>query len=112
MKNFEKWDRLYRANALSAFNRDKNGILWLKVRAICRTRQISKFLQYNRIILSSKTLSRNNEELFDLLETKENSMELLDAFLQDLSNEWYTMARVDKEKLKEDLYKINSYSWG
>jgi hypothetical protein len=40
------------------------------------------------------------------------SLEMLDAFLCDINNEWYRQMGVNEEKLKEDLYKINTYEWG
>lgn len=45
MTNFEKWDKEFRAQNLYAFNNNANGLLWLKVRAVCRGKQIKQFLE-------------------------------------------------------------------
>ena len=39
MNEFEKWDDAFREQRLDVFNNDSEGLLWLKVRAICRGRQ-------------------------------------------------------------------------
>ena len=44
MKNFKKWDREFRKQNLYTFNNNFNGLLWLKVRAVCRGKQILQFL--------------------------------------------------------------------
>lgn len=47
MGDFEKWDKEFRAQNLFAFNNDANGLLWLKVRAVSRGKQIKQFLSNN-----------------------------------------------------------------
>jgi len=112
MNSFEKWDAEFRAQNLSAFNNNKNGILWLKVRAICRSKQISQFLEENHITLSSTKVALMNRELFEFLEKRLDAMVILDDYLQNMNHEWYELAGVNYEKLKEDLYKVQTYSWG
>lgn len=112
MNNFDKWDKLFREQRLFLFNQNENGILWLKIRAISRSKQISKFLAENRLTLSSTKISLMNRELFDLLEKREDADNMLNSFLRNLNYEWYENLNVDKEALKEDLYKVQSYSWG
>ena len=65
MSNFEKWDKEFRAQNLYAFNNNANALLWLKVRAVCRGKQIDQFLNDNELTLTStkylnKTLSCSN----------------------------------------------------
>lgn len=112
MNNFDKWDKLFREQNLFPFNGNRNGILWLKVRAISRSKHISQFLMENGLSLSSSKISLMNRELFDLLENRKDSEEMLNKFLQNLNYEWYETLNVDKGSLKEDLYKVQSYSWG
>lgn len=112
MNNFEKWDALFRSQNMSSFNLNSNGILWLKVKAICRKKYISQFLELNNIQLKTDKVSLMNRELFELLEHREDALKILDSYLQDINNEWYERIGVDKDKLKEDLYKVRSYSWG
>ena len=52
MTNFEKWDKEFRAQNLYAFNYEINGLLWLKVRAVCRSKQIEEFIGENNITLT------------------------------------------------------------
>lgn len=112
MTVFEKWDKEFRDQNMNAFNGDYYGLLWLKVRAICRSKQLRKFVEENRIVLMSTKVSEQNVELFNILIKREDAVLMLDKFLQCMSNEWYTDMGIDIEKLKEDLYKIQYYSWG
>ena len=64
MNNFEKWDKAFRAQNLYAFNNNANALLWLKVRAITRGKQIEQFLSDNNLTLTTKKISEQNVELF------------------------------------------------
>lgn len=67
MTEFEKWDAAFRDQNLNIFNNNPEGILWLKVRAICRGRQLKEFLEDNDIVLSATKVSDKNRELFGIL---------------------------------------------
>lgn len=45
MTNFEKWDKEFRAQNLYAFNNNESALLYLKVRAVCRGKQIKQFVE-------------------------------------------------------------------
>ena len=83
MENFEKWKRAYKAQNMSAFNHDPNGILWLKVRAISRKPQIRQFIETCGISLKSSRLCDQTKELFELLEQRADAMNLLDNYLKE-----------------------------
>lgn len=112
MTNFEKWDQEFRSQHLSAFNSNENALLWLKVRAVCRGKQIQRFLENNGIALASSKMAERNVELFETLETMPDAMRLLDAFLNERNHEWYHTMGIDEERLKNDLYKVHHYAWG
>lgn len=112
MSNFEKWDKEFRAQNLYAFNNNANALLWLKVRAVCRGKQINQFLGDNELTLTSTKISEQNIELFELLENRDDAKPMLDRFLQGKNHEWYTAMGVDEDKLKDDLYKVQYYAWG
>lgn len=112
MSNFEKWDKEFRAQNLFAFNDNTNALLWLKVRAVCRGKQIGQFLRDNGLTLTTTKMSEQNLELFELLESRVDAKSMLDRYLQNRNHEWYTSMGVDEEKLKEDLYKVQYYTWG
>lgn len=112
MANFSKWSNEFSANNLYAFNHDANGLLWLKVRAVCRGRLILKFTEKNGIVLHASKNSERNVELFEALEKIPNAMQLLDDFLNDKEHEWYKSLGINDSQLKEDLYKIHHYEWG
>ncbi|MBR5213129.1 MAG: hypothetical protein IKV92_02610 [Akkermansia sp.] len=112
MTSFEKWDKEFKSQNLYAFNNNANGLLWLKVRAVCRGKQIKKFLENNRITLRSSKIAAQNIELFELLELMPNAMQLLDIFLNERNHEWYSAMGIDENSLKEDLYKVHHYAWG
>lgn len=112
MSNFEKWDKEFRVQNLYAFNHNENGLLWLKVRAVCRGKQIKRFVTENHLELQSTKLFDQNVELFQLLESLPNGMKMLDQYLHDRNNEWYKQMGVDETQLKNDLYNVKYYIWG
>lgn len=112
MTNFEKWDKEFRTQNLNAFNHDENGLLWLKVRAVCRGKQIKRFINENGLTLQSTKLVDQNVELFQLLESLPNGMQMLDTYLHNRNNEWYKELGVDEKQLKIDLYQVKYYIWG
>ena len=112
MSNFEKWDNEFRAQNLYAFNNNVNALLWLKVRAVCRGKQLEQFLNDNNLTLTATKISEQNVELFELLENRDDAKSMLDKFLQGKNHEWYTSMGINEEKLKDDLYKVLYYAWG
>lgn len=112
MTTFEKWDQEFRSNNLYAFNYNEEALLYLKVRAVCRGKQIKQFIDNNGINLKSTKLSQRFAELFSIMESIEDSMTMLDTFLKDKNNEWYDNMGVDVDKLKSGLRRITTYEWG
>ena len=112
MSNFEKWDKEFRAQNLYAFNNNENALLYLKVRAVCRGKQIKQFIDKNGILIKSTRINDQFAELFSVMEKTPNGMEMLDTYLRDRNNEWYHTMGVDEEKLKSGLRQINNYEWG
>ena len=112
MTNFDKWDKEFRAQNLFSFNDNKNGLLWLKTRAVCRGKQMRQFLDNNKISLKATKIAEQNKELFEILEKTPNAMQMLDKYLKEKNHEWYKSMGVNEEKLKTDLYKILYYAWG
>lgn len=103
MNNFEKWDKAFRARNLYAFNNDANALLWLKVRAVSRGKQMKQFLNDNGLTLTSTKITEQNVELFELMEQRQDAKSMLDNYLQSKNHEWYTSMGIDEEKLKADL---------
>lgn len=112
MTNFEKWDKEFRAQNLYAFNHNENALLYLKVRAVCRGKQIKQFVDKNNIILNSTRINEQFAKLFSIMENTPNSMTMLDTYLRDRNNEWYRTMGVDEDKLKSGLRQISNYEWG
>ena len=112
MNNFHKWAKEFDSQNLYAFNHNPNGLLWLKVRAICRGKLLKQFVTSNNIELTSTKIAEQNIELFEELEKTPNAMQVLDIFLNDREHEWYQSAGIDENKLKSDLYKVHHYAWG
>lgn len=112
MTDFLKWNKEFRAQNLYAFNGNINGLLWLKVRAVCRSKQLKQFIKANGIELSTTKITEQNKELFDILESLPNAMQLLNDFLNDHEHEWYKSLGINEDQLKNDLYKVHHYIWG
>ncbi len=105
MTNFEKWDKEFRSQNLFAFNSNENALMWLKVRAVCRGKQIQQFLENSGITLTSSKIAEQNVELFEILETMPNAMQLLDAFLNERNHEWYNTVKDYLDNFNEDSLK-------
>jgi len=112
MNNFQKWNEAFRQQKLYIFNNDEKGVLWLKTRAVCRSKQLKQFIENAGISLTSTKLAEQFEELYSLLDREPKIAMKLDAFLRDQNNEWYRLKNVDEDKLKSDLRKIDTYEWG
>ncbi len=112
MEDFEKWDLAFRNQNLYAFNESPTGILWLKIRAITRGKQLQKFAYENHLPLSSKKISQQQIELFNILKGTKDAAQMLDDYLNCMNHEWYFQMGVDIDSLKEDLYKVQYYLWG
>lgn len=112
MSSFNVWDQAFRQQNLYVFNNNSTGILWLKVKALSRSKQIKQFTEKNGINLSSKKLADQFIELFTIIESTPKYKKPLDDFLRDRNNEWYIEKGVDEEKLKSDLRRIDVYEWG
>ena len=98
MENFSKWDKEFRSQNMFAFNHDRNALLWLKVRAVCRGKQLEQFCLENEIELKSSKISDKNAELFKILESRTDGMKMLDGYLCVQSHNWYDALGVDEEK--------------
>ena len=112
MTNFEKWDKEFQANNLFAFNHEEKALLYLKIRAICRSKLIKDFAEKYQIELKSKKVKDQFSELYAILENHPERMSILDSYLRDRNNEWYKKIGIDEEKVKSSLRKINAYEWG
>lgn len=112
MSSFNNWDQAFRQQNLYVFNNNSIGILWLKVKALSRSKQIKQFIEKNGINLSSTKLEEQFKELFAIIESSPEYIKPLNDFLRDRNNEWYITQGVNEEKLKTDLRRIDVYEWG
>ena len=55
---FNKWKSLYDSEELIHFSKDKEGLLWLKVKSIIRKEIIKEFCSINKIILKETSLTK------------------------------------------------------
>ena len=64
MSNFEKWDKEFRAQNLYAFNNNENALLYLKVRAVCRGKQIKHFVDKTALYLTQRESTTSSQSCF------------------------------------------------
>ena len=112
MTNFEKWDAEFRSQNLFEFNDNENALLYLKVRAVSRSKQIKQFTEENGIELHTTKIKEQFPELFSIMERTPNAMNILDAYLRNRNNEWYRAQGVNDAQLKSGLRQIDTYEWG
>ena len=110
---FEECEQAFAQQQLCLFNGDARGILWLKLRAIARKKQLSLFTSQIGFSLTSKTIKQQTKELYQYLcNDVGEANKSLDFFLRNAENELYAALNVNLEELKADLYKIQDYVWG
>jgi len=109
--NFNKWKTVYDSEDLISFSKDKEALLWLKVKSIVRKKIITEFCVENKIVLKETTLTKQFEELFNKLSLDINeSHKKLDAYI--LSKNAKILKELQQEKLVSELYKLHSFEWG
>ena len=72
----------------------------MKVRAVCRGKQIKQFVEKNGIKLTSTKITEQFAELYSIMENTTNGKAMLDTYICDRNNEWYHTMGVDEEKRK------------
>lgn len=111
MKDFKYWDNLYRIENLEEFNRDRTGLLWLKIKSILRVELVKGFLDFSGYEIHTQGQSDNFRILFDLLSHNiERSHVLLDDYIRVVCDQ--QMASIDIQRLVSELYKLKSFEWG
>lgn len=113
VNTFETYEKAFAQQNLSYFNGNVEGILWLKLRAIARRKQLVTFMKQMGLAAASKTIKKQTIKLFYSLSTDVNKANLvLDVFLRNVENELYAELDINTEQLKEDLYNVRDYHWG
>ena len=109
--NFNKWKFIYDAEDLIPFTENKEALLWLKVKSVVRKEIINEFCSANHIVLETTSLTKQFEELFNLLSANlEESHKKLDSYI--LSKNAKILKELNQEKLVSELYKLQSFEWG
>mgnify|MGYP001362455922 CR=1 FL=1 len=105
------WKKQHDGENLELFNDDPLGQLWLKTKSIVRKEIISEFNKRNSINLSSTTLSKQFEELFDLLSKDvKKSHAALDKYISYKNKS--LLKNLNRGKLVSELYKLKVFEWG
>ncbi len=110
-KSFRTWKKQHDSKDLQPFSYDKEGLLWLKIKSIVRKEIISEFLTTTGITLSSTTLTKQFEELYNLLSNDvEGSHEIINHYI--LKKNIEIIGNLDQEQLVSELYKLKVFEWG
>lgn len=110
-KTFSTWKKQHDSEDLQPFSYDKEGLLWLKIKSIVRREIISEFITSNNITLTETSLTKQFEELYNLLSNDvEASHKLLNHYI--LKKNIELLENLDHEKLVSELYKLKVFEWG
>jgi hypothetical protein len=110
-KNFDYWDNLSRNQQLNEFNKDRIGLLWLKLKSIVRPELVNKFLDFSNFKIKTKKQNNRFKELFELLaKNTETSHKILDEYIKKISQE--QIAKINIQKLSSELYRLKNFEWG
>lgn len=111
MSTFNHWKNLYDNDNLEAFNQDASALLWLKIKSIARKELLLEFLRLNNIVLISKKISEQFEELYNYFTTSSTiSHQQLDSFLKQKNT--IQQNNLDTNNLVSELYKMRYFDWG
>ena len=109
--NFSKWKSIYDTEELIPFSENKEALLWLKLKSIVRKETITEFCSVNKIILKEASLTKQFEELFNLLSSHvKDSHKKLDKYI--LSKNEKILQNLNQERLVSELYKLKNFEWG
>ncbi|HBD95925.1 MAG TPA: hypothetical protein DC057_17275 [Spirochaetia bacterium] len=110
-KNFLFWKNQHDSETLELFNNDSIGQLWLKIKSVVRKELISEFTSKYSITLSTTALSKQFEELFNILiRDSQKAHAMLDDYLCEKNK--FLLKELDREKLVSELYKLKVFEWG
>jgi hypothetical protein len=111
MKDFNYWKKLHESEQLQEFNKDSNGLLWLKIKSIIRSELITEFIEQNKIELQETTAAKQFVELFKQLNKNvKDSHKKLDSYIKSRSIE--QLALLDTKQLVSELFKLKYFAWG
>lgn len=109
--NFNKWKSVYDSEDLIAFSENKEALLWLKVKSIVRKEIISEFCKDYQIALKESSLTKQFEELFNILCSDiDDSHTKLDSYI--LLKNVEILKSLNQERLVSELYKLQNFEWG
>jgi hypothetical protein len=115
MKDFNYWKTRYENQQLEEFNTDRIGLLWLKIKSICRVDLLKWFIDnyYFFYINQNLKLEDKFEALFLLLcKNVERSHEILDFYIKQQYRSEVKEYPLDVNELVSELYKLKNFDWG
>jgi len=108
--NFNRWKSIYDSEDFISFSKDKEALLWLKIKSVVRKKIITEFCSENKIVLKETSLTKQFEELFNKLSLDINeSHKKLDTYI--LSKNAKILKELHQEKLVSELYKLQNFEW-
>jgi hypothetical protein len=111
VKNFDYWDNLSRNQQLDEFNKDRIGLLWLKLKSIIRPELVDRFLEFSNFKIKAEKQNNRFRELFELLtKNAEKSHKILDEYIKKTNQE--QIAKINIQKLSSELYRLKNFEWG
>lgn len=111
MYEFKYWDDLYKNENLEEFSKNREGLLWLKIKSIIRVELLKGFLDYAECEIETNKQSECFRELFNLLiKDINNSHDLLNGYIKKISKKQIEM--LNNQQLVSELYKLKNFEWG
>ena len=110
-KTFNAWKKQHDSEDLQPFSYDKEGLLWMKIKSIVRKDILSEFLKETEMALTANTLTKQFEELYNVLSKDvEGSHEILNYYIRKKNIE--VIGNLNQEQLVSELYKLKVFEWG
>ena len=110
---FQEWKKLFDKDELSTFTTNKEGLLWLKLKAISRKDLLISFILENNFQteIKSRKIGDIFIELFEKLKIDVlKSNKIIDNFILKIVN--LDRNKINEELIVNELYKMKSFNWG
>ena len=111
MKSFLHWNKLFNKQELYKFTGDKDGIIWLKLKSIIRSKIIKQFINKYELCIKSYSSEKIFKELYNLYLHDKINKKQIDAFLIEYNKKENIEIKMNFHIIESELYKLQDFSW-
>lgn len=111
MEDFNYWKEIHNSGNIIALSKDRQGLLWLKIKSIIRKDILADFLSFANLQLHSTKLQLQFGELYQVLSRDvEEAHAVINEFIKQENKK--IISSLDTDQIISELYKLKSFDWG